>query len=122
MLDPDLDQMNTDPKHWFQIRIQIRKGKNDPLDVLYGGLGISKLQFMIKKKYIFQLKIFSMLVIKTLDPDPDSMNREPKHCLQVGRIPIIGQRILCWSSSQIPGSGSGFNESGSKTLLKGERD
>jgi hypothetical protein len=28
MLDPD--QMNTDPKHWFQIRIQIRKGKNDP--------------------------------------------------------------------------------------------
>jgi hypothetical protein len=31
------------------------------LDVLYGGLGIGKLQFLIIKK----------LVIKALDPDPD---------------------------------------------------
>jgi hypothetical protein len=51
-------------------------------DLLYGGLGISQLQFLIK---------FS--VIKTLDPDPDrygtqpkmldpdSMNLDPKNCL-----------------------------------------
>jgi hypothetical protein len=36
------------------------------LNILYGGLGISKLQFLIKK-------IKTFLVIKTLDPDPDSL-------------------------------------------------
>jgi hypothetical protein len=44
--------------------------------VLYGGLGISKLKFLIKKyKFFLSCKIFLLFfVIKTLDPelDPDS--------------------------------------------------
>jgi hypothetical protein len=45
------------------------------LGVLYRGLGISKLQFLIKKlKNFSALYFFQFLVIKTLDPelDPDS--------------------------------------------------
>jgi hypothetical protein len=38
-----------------RIRIRIQEGKNDGfssnLDVLYGGLGISKIQFLIKKDF-----------------------------------------------------------------------
>ncbi len=63
------------------------------LDVPYGGLGISKLQFFILKKYIknFRCIFFKFLVIKTqdpepdllemidLDPDPDSMNPDIQH-------------------------------------------
>jgi hypothetical protein len=38
------------------------------LDVLYGGLGISKFQVLIKKhKIFFTSKFFSISVIKTLD-------------------------------------------------------
>jgi hypothetical protein len=41
------------------------------LDVLYGGLGISKMQLLIKKRYnkfsaVFFLQFF---IIETLDPD-----------------------------------------------------
>jgi hypothetical protein len=57
------------------------------LDVLYGGLGKRKLQFLIKKEDILTL------VIKTPDPepdpypdpdslvmlDPDSVNPDPQH-------------------------------------------
>ena len=42
------------------------------MDILYGGLGIGKLQFLIKKKFnfFFSAVIFSQfLVIKALDPD-----------------------------------------------------
>jgi hypothetical protein len=71
------------------------------LDVLYGGLGIGKLQFLIKKKLIFFSAEFffsQFLVIKALDPDwirirignqpkmldpdPDEMNADPQPCLQ----------------------------------------
>ncbi len=61
------------------------------LDIHYGGLGIGKLHFMIKKNLIFfQLQFFfQFLVIKapypriglqpqTLHPDPDQMNTDPK--------------------------------------------
>jgi hypothetical protein len=42
------------------------------LDVLYGGPGISNLQFVKKKIYFISAVIFSQfLVIKTLDMDPD---------------------------------------------------
>jgi hypothetical protein len=47
------------------------KGLFCSLDVLYGGLGIGKLQFLIEK-YVqknFSCKFCSTLVIKTLDPD-----------------------------------------------------
>jgi hypothetical protein len=37
------------------------------LDVLYGGIGISKLQFLIKKRK------FLLYFFKTLDPDSDSL-------------------------------------------------
>ncbi len=39
--------------------------------VLYGGLGISKLQFFFDKKKKSAVKFFQFLVIKTLDQDPD---------------------------------------------------
>jgi hypothetical protein len=69
------------------------------LEVFYGGPEIGKLQFFILKKYrfFFQLWFFlsQFLVIKTLDPDwtrigiqpkmldpsPNQMNTDPKHCI-----------------------------------------
>ncbi len=70
------------------------------LDILYGGLGIGKLQFSIKKnkKKISAVIFFQLLVIKaldpywirirnririglhhqTLDPDPEKMNTDPQ--------------------------------------------
>jgi hypothetical protein len=69
---------------------------NLDIPVLYGGLGIGKLQFLIKKKIKknFSAVIFFLqfLVIKALDPDPD------------------------WSPDSNSGSGSGKNEYGSTTL------
>jgi hypothetical protein len=64
------------------------------LDNLYGGQGgISKLQFLIKKyQKNFQLNFFYLWSLKpwiririgiqpkTLDPDPDALNLDPKHC------------------------------------------
>jgi hypothetical protein len=40
-------------------------------DALYGGLGIGKLWFLIKKNLIFfsAVNFFKFFVIKTLDPD-----------------------------------------------------
>ncbi len=57
------------------------------LDVLYGGLGIGKLQFFIKKilNFCSAINFVKFLVIKTLDQpekldaDPDQMNTDPKH-------------------------------------------
>jgi hypothetical protein len=64
------------------------------LDILYGGLGIGKLQFLIKKKLnFFSAVIFSQFLVikaldpdwirigvhpKMLDPDPDEMNADPQ--------------------------------------------
>jgi hypothetical protein len=61
------------------------------LDILYRGLGIGKLQFLIIKK-ISAVIFFQFLVIKALDPDwirigvhpkmldpdPDEMNADPQ--------------------------------------------
>jgi hypothetical protein len=46
------------------------EGFSCSLGILYGGLGISKLQFLIKK--ISSYKFFSILGHQTLDPDPES--------------------------------------------------
>ncbi len=67
------------------------------LDILYGGLGIGKLQFFIQKKFnfFFSCNFFQFLVIKALDPDwirirsglqpptpdPEKMNTDPKPCI-----------------------------------------
>ncbi len=70
------------------------------LDILYGGLGIDKMQFLIPNFFFFQLKFFfQFLVIKALDPDwiririrnglqpqpldpdPEKMNTDPKPCV-----------------------------------------
>ncbi len=59
------------------------------LGVLYGGLGISKLKFLIK--FIFSAVIFFNfwsskpwiqigIQPKMLDPDPHQMNTNPTHC------------------------------------------
>ncbi len=48
------------------------EGFSCSLGVLYEGLGISELQFLIRKieKTNFSCKIFKTFVIKTLNPDP----------------------------------------------------
>jgi hypothetical protein len=53
------------------------EGFSCSLDVLYGGLGISKLQFDKKKSAV---NFVQFLVIKTLGPNPkpESMNPDPK--------------------------------------------
>ncbi len=70
------------------------EGFSCSLDFLYEGLGISKFQFSIRKRYkkISVVFCFHFLVIKTLDPDPepdslellgpdpDLMNPDPQHC------------------------------------------
>ncbi len=76
------------------------EGFSCSLDVLYGGLGISKLQSLIKNiKYLFLLYIFPVFGHQNpwsgLDPD----------------------RYSAWSA----GSGSGLNESGSETLPSASR-
>jgi hypothetical protein len=50
------------------------EGFSCSLGVLYGGLGISKLQFLIKKIEIKfpAINFFSILGHQTLDPDPGS--------------------------------------------------
>jgi hypothetical protein len=71
------------------------EGFSCSLDLLYGGLVISKLQFFIKKyQFFFSYKSLSIFghqnpgsglesdqysAYKMLDPDPDSMNADPKH-------------------------------------------
>jgi hypothetical protein len=51
--------------------------------IIYGGLGISKWQFFILKKFKkFQLHFFQFLLIKTLDPDSLKMldpDPDPQH-------------------------------------------
>ena len=46
------------------------EGFSCSLGILYDGLGISKLQFLIKKIKI-KCKFFSIIGHQTLDPDPD---------------------------------------------------
>jgi hypothetical protein len=70
------------------------KGSSFSLDVLYGGLGISKLKFLIKKiSHFFSVVIFFNfwsskpwiwigIQPKMLDPYPDSVNPDLKHCLK----------------------------------------
>ncbi len=81
---------------WFLLRAE---GFFCNLDILYGGLGIDKLQFLIKKTFNFFFSaviFFQLLVIKALDPD--------------------------WSPASNAGSGSGpeKNEYGSETLVSCE--
>jgi hypothetical protein len=46
------------------------EGFSCSLAILYGGLGISELQFLINKS-IFSIFFPQFFVIQTLDPDPD---------------------------------------------------
>ncbi len=47
------------------------EGFSCSLDVFYGGLGISKWQFLKKKTKFSAELIFKFLAMKTLDPDLD---------------------------------------------------
>jgi hypothetical protein len=47
------------------------KGFSCSLVVLYGGLGISKLQFLTEKINIKFFNFYMFFVTKTLDPHPD---------------------------------------------------
>jgi hypothetical protein len=49
------------------------------MDVIYGGLGVSKLKLLIKKDQVFFSCKFFHLATKTLDPDPQDRNgNQPK--------------------------------------------
>jgi hypothetical protein len=76
------------------------EGFSCSLGVLYGGLGISKLQFLIKKKEIKfpAINFFSILGHQTLDPDPESGSAIRKNT----------------ASGSV--SGSALNHCGSETL------
>jgi hypothetical protein len=69
------------------------------LGVLFGGLGISKLQYLIKNIFqqILAVKIFQFLAIKTLDPELD-MELDPQ-------------------LEKNSGPGSALNQCGSETLV-----
>jgi hypothetical protein len=60
------------------------EGSSCSLCVLYGGLGITKLQFFIKK---YPIKFFPIFGHQNLDPDsdpypdPNSLNPDPQLCL-----------------------------------------
>jgi hypothetical protein len=71
------------------------------LGVLYGGLGISKLQFLIKKIEIKfpAINFFSVLGHQSLDPDPESGSAIRKNA-GFGSV-----------------SGSALNQCGSETLI-----
>ncbi len=79
------------------------------LDILYGGLGIGKLQFLIKKKKKISVVIFFLIFghlspgsVLDLDPDPDpELDPDPY-----------------WPPTSSSGSGSGSvkNEYGSTSL------
>jgi hypothetical protein len=75
------------------------EGFSCSLGVLYGGLGISKMQFLIKKiKIKFPgVNFFSILGHLTVDPDPESGSAIRKNA----------------------GSGSALNQRGSATLSSG---
>jgi hypothetical protein len=76
----------------------IAEGFSCSLGVLYGGLGISKLQFVIKKIEIKfpAINFFSILGHQTLDPDPESRSAIRKNAGSA--------------------SGSALNQCGSETL------
>jgi hypothetical protein len=77
------------------------EGFSCSLGVLYGGLGISKLQFLLKKSEIKfpAINFGSILGHQTLDPDPESGSAIRKNA---------GSRSV---------SGSALNQCGSETLL-----
>ncbi len=79
------------------------------LDILYGGLGIGKLQFLIKKKFNFFFSCFfsQFLVIKALDPDWIWIRIRIR--IRIGLHP---------DPSGSSGSGSVKNEYGSTTLIR----
>jgi hypothetical protein len=79
------------------------EGFSCSLGVLYGGLGISKLQLFIKKiKIKFQ---------QNLDPDPDP---DPGSRIRI-RDPETGSAIR---KNAVSVSGSALNQCGSATLLQ----
>ncbi len=63
------------------------EGFSCSMDVLYRDLGISKLQFLIKKDNIFSCCIFFNFLELEQDSldilDPDSINTDPQHCFVV---------------------------------------
>jgi hypothetical protein len=68
LLDPDPDPGGREISCFdrsAECYVLRAEGFSCSLGVLYGGLGISKLQFLIKNNQFF--------VIKTLDPDPESL-------------------------------------------------
>jgi hypothetical protein len=87
-VDPDLDSESGSNSRRAKMihKIKIEKvkkfyvlraeGFSCSLSVLYGGLGISELQFLIKKisNFLLSCTFFQLLFsLKMLDPDPDSI-------------------------------------------------
>jgi hypothetical protein len=87
------------------------EGFSFSVDVLYGGLGISKLQFLIWKRYLFSAVFFLHFFghqnsgsglgtdsLEMLDPDPypdsDSVNLDAQH--RVGKNPGLKKNPAQW--------------------------
>ncbi len=77
------------------------EGFSCSLGVLYGGLGISKLQFLIKKinNLISSCKFFSILAHEPLDPDPGSAIRK-----KAGSGSVSGSALNQCGSATLPGA------------------
>jgi hypothetical protein len=77
------------------------EGFSCSLGVLYGGLGISKLQFLIKKIEItFPAIFFSILSHQTLDPNPESRSAIRKNA---GSGSVSGTTLNQCVSETLPG-------------------
>jgi hypothetical protein len=77
------------------------EGFSCSLGVLYGGPGISKLQFLIKIIFdkIFRCKFFSILVIKTLDLDPQLEKMPDSHL--INSDPNLYRKYLSSNGSRV---------------------
>jgi hypothetical protein len=102
------------------------------LDILFGGLGIGKLQFLIKKKFnfFFSYKFFSIfghqtpwiridIQPKMLDPDPYQMNTDPQPWLCLLKTLHRTFRLQGEASSQTENS-SGYMQV-YKSLVKNKK-
>ncbi len=95
------------------------EGFSCSLDALYEGVGISKLQFLIKKRYKIFFSFFSSISghqnpgsgldpysLEMLDPDPyaDSVNPDPQHWLQgPGRFnSLLGHVVGALGGAVVP--------------------
>jgi hypothetical protein len=70
-MDPQHCILNFEVLALLDVLVLRAEGFSCSWDVLYSGLGISKLQFLIKNIKFFSSNFFQFFFIKTPDPEPD---------------------------------------------------